>query len=211
MPQRTMVAEIVISELFRVGQHQLSINIGKESTNQKFQLSTQLVKLLGARYDDFLFLSLHNTYKAITKAVTVIKVLSWNAKFQRKSVRSIPPRPVRTKLTPTLAIQTTQRKALGIIQEVASVQMNLLVTAETNRSLSHRVSFLFPQKQTGFGQIQSTRLKIILRLPLSQDTPSADIHFRVPVDVYLEKGRINNSLHFYSAFQPKGSQLRETS
>lgn len=40
--------------------------------------------------------------------------------------------------------------------------------------------------------------------------PSADIHFRVPVDVCLEKGWINNSLHFYSAFHPKGSQLRET-
>lgn len=167
MPQRTMVAEIVISELFGVSQHQLSINIGKESINQKFQLSTQLVH--GARYDDFLFLLLHNTYKEIAKEVTVIKVLSWNAKFQRKSVRLIPLWPARTKLTPTLAKQTTQRKALGIIQEVASVQMNLLVTAETNRSLSHRVSFLFPQKQTGFGQIQSTRLKIILRLPLSQD------------------------------------------
>lgn len=65
--QKTIVAETMISGLFGVSQHQLWSNNGKGCTTQKFQLGTQLVKLHGARHDDFLFLLLCNTCKQLQK------------------------------------------------------------------------------------------------------------------------------------------------
>lgn len=141
---------------------------------------------------------------AVAKEATVTKVLLWNAVLQRKSARSVCLSLCIQALPnqlPILAAKNIWGKH-WFCPEGNSLPVDAAATAKLTGDsccFCFHTFRLWANFKNNFAAFFWADIHCQL------------IHTLEPLSTCLEKGWINNSLHFYTAFHPKGSQTRETS